>query len=140
MTCTIYILAPIWKKGTQEVLFIVTKHERSWRAYIQGPYSRIAVFQKCSSEKKMCDMIRLELRKESLKFEQYAKITAYVSKIAKELFRQKISLEEIQQYLQEEQEKSPWYLCESDLSVISIINYLKMDLQNKQYRQKRKKQ
>ena len=87
----------------------------------------------------MCDMIRLELRKESLKFEQYAKITAYVSKIAKELFRQKISLEEIQQYLQEEQEKSPWYLCESDLSVISIINYLKMDLQNKQYRQKRKK-
>ena len=31
----------------------------------------------------MCDVIRLELRKESLKFEQYAKITAYVSKIAK---------------------------------------------------------
>lgn len=42
----------IWKKGTQEVLFIVARQERIWRAYIQGPYSRIAVFQKCSSEKK----------------------------------------------------------------------------------------
>lgn len=54
----------IWKRGTQEVLFIVARQERIWRAYIQGPYSRIAVFQKCSSEKKMCDVIRLELRKE----------------------------------------------------------------------------
>ena len=54
----------IWKRGNQEVLFIVARRERIWRAYIQGPYSRIAVFQKCSSEKKMCDVIRLELRKE----------------------------------------------------------------------------
>ena len=42
----------IWKKGNREILFIVTKQERIWRAYIQGPYSRIAVFQQCSSEKK----------------------------------------------------------------------------------------
>lgn len=66
----------------------------------------------------MCDMIRLELRKESLKFEQYAKITAYVSKIAKELFSQKINLEEVQQYF-------------------NIINHLKMDLRNEQYRRNR---
>ena len=85
----------------------------------------------------MCDVIRLELRKESLKFEQYAKITAYVSKIAKELFRQKINLEEIQRYLQEEQKKSPWYLCESDLSVTNTINHLKMVLRNEQYRHNR---
>lgn len=127
----------IWKRGNQEVLFIVARRERIWRAYIQGPYSRIAVFQKCSSEKKMCDVIRLELRKESLKFEQYAKITAYVSKITKELFRQKIKLEEIQRYLQEEQQKSPWYLCESDLSVTNIINHLKMVLRNEQDRHNR---
>lgn len=63
-------------------------------------------------------MIRLELRKESLKFEQYAKITAYVSKIAKELFSQKINLEEVQQYF-------------------NIINHLKMDLRNEQYRRNR---
>lgn len=85
----------------------------------------------------MCDVIRLELRKESLKFEQYAKITAYVSKTAKELFRKKIELEEIQRYLLEEQQRSPWYLCESDLSVTSIINHLKMDLRNEQYRHNR---
>ena len=66
-----------------------------------------------------------------------AKITAYVSKIAKELFRQKINLEEIQRYLQEEQKKSPWYLCESDLSVTNIINHLKMVLRNEQYRHNR---
>lgn len=127
----------IWKKGSREILFIVTKQERIWRAYIQGPYSRIAVFQQCSSEKKMCDMIRLELRKESLKFEQYAKITAYVSKIAKELFSQKINLEEVQQYLQEEQQRTPWYLCKGALSISNIINYLKMDLRNEQYRRNR---
>ena len=51
-----------------------------------------------------------------------------------ELFRQKIKLEEIQRYLQEEQQKSPWYLCESDLSVTNIINHLKMVLRNEQYR------
>ena len=130
----------IWKKGTQEIQFIVARQERIWRTYIQGPYSRIAVFQKCSSEKKMCDVIRLELRKESQKFEQYAKITAYVSEAAKELFGQKIKLEEIQGYLQEEQQKAPWYLCESALSVTNIIDHLKMNLRNEQYRHNRKKQ
>lgn len=91
----------------------------------------------CQREIRRLRSVVREYEEESLKFEQYAKITAYVSKIAKELFSQKINLEEVQQYLQEEQQRTPWYLCKGALSISNIINYLKMDLRNEQYRRNR---